>query len=109
MEVKYHDAFPWRLENGDTVCHFECREHLQKYLDRYKLKAKKCNITHKDGEPFEPRKKHKKDVESSTRKNNNRSTGSVRKRRTRMDSIGDTTRNAKGEKCLRKSKTSKRS
>ena len=49
-----YETFPWRLEvNKDyhnvkgialTVCHFECEEHLQKYLDRYKLKKRLSGI-----------------------------------------------------------------
>ena len=98
MDKKHYDTFPWRLEHGTTVCHFQCKEHLQKYLDRYKLKTRQCNIIHKDGEPFESRKKHKKDLESSTRKNNNRSTSTVRRRKPSVDSTGNTTRSTKSKK-----------
>ena len=97
-EIKYHDAFPWRLVNGDTICHFECKEHLQKYLDRYRLKPRNCSITHKDGEPFESSKKHKKDLESSPRKKHNGSSGTVRKRKSSMDSTRNTSRNTKRKK-----------
>ena len=103
--VEYHDAFPWRLEHGDTVCGFQCKEHLQKYLDRYRLKPRNVHISHKDGESFESRKKHKTDVQSSTRKSNHRGTSSVRKRKSSMDSIRNTVSDAKGTKCLKKSKT----
>lgn len=95
---KHQEGFPWRLENGTTVCHFQCKEHLQKYLDRYKLKARQCNISNKDGEPFESRKKHKKDVESSTRKSSNRGASSGKRRTTRMDSTGNTTRTPRKRK-----------
>ena len=98
MDELHKNGFPWRLENGKTVCHFQCKEHLQKYLERYKLKARQCNISNKDGEPFESRKKHKRDVESSTGKSSNRGASSVRKRKPRMDSTGDTTRNARKKK-----------
>ena len=57
-DFPYH-TFPWRLEvNKDhhnvkgialTVCHFECEEHLQKYLDRYKLKPKDYKVSNRDG------------------------------------------------------------
>lgn len=96
--VEYHDAFPWRLEHGDTVCGFQCKEHLQKYLDRYKLKPKDVHISHKDGEPFEPSKKHKTNVQSSTRKSSNRGTSTVRKRKSSMDSTGNSSRNSKSKK-----------
>ena len=96
--VEYHDAFPWRLEHGSTVCGFQCKEHLQKYLDRYKLKPRNVHISHKDGEPFESRKKHKTDVQSSTRKSNHRGTSTVRKRKSSMDSTGNSSRNSKSKK-----------
>ena len=93
MDKEYQNGFPWRLENGNTICHFQCKEHLQKYLDRYKLKAKQCNIKNKDGESFEPRKKHKKNIQSKSRKSSNRSTSTVRKRKPHMDSTGNITGN----------------
>jgi len=97
-DIKYHDAFPWRLVNGDTICHFECREHLQKYLDRYKLKPRNCSITHKDGKPFESREKHKRNVESPTSKKNNGSSSAVHKRKSSVDSTRNTSGNSKRKK-----------
>jgi len=54
-----YKSFPWRLEvNKDhhnirgialTVCHFECEEHLQKYIDRYKLKPKDYQVSNRYG------------------------------------------------------------
>ena len=54
-----YETFPWRLEvNKDchnvkgvalTVCHFECEEHLQKYLDRCKLKPRDYKVLNRDG------------------------------------------------------------
>ena len=43
-----------------------------------KTSTEPCLI--KDGEPFESRKKYKRDVESSTRKNNNRSASSGKRK-----------------------------
>ena len=110
-------TFPWRLEvNKDchnvkgialTVCHFECEEHLQKYLDRYKLKPKDYQVSNRDGKSLKPSKKHKRNVSERSRKSDNRSTSSVRKRNSSMDSTGNTSRNSKGAKCLKKSKTNK--
>jgi hypothetical protein len=67
-----YETFPWRLEvNKDhhnvkgialTVCHFECEEHLQKYLDRYKLKPKDYEVTNRDGKSLKSSKKHKTNV-----------------------------------------------
>ena len=110
-----YQTFPWRLEvNKDhhnvkgialTVCHFECEEHLQKYLDRYKLKPKDYKVSNRDGKSLKSSKKHKTNVPKRSGNGDNRSTGSVRKRKSSMDSVGNSTSNAKGAKCLRKSKT----
>ena len=110
-------TFPWRLEvNKDchnvkgialTVCHFECEEHLQKYLDRYKLKPKDYKVSNRDGKSLKSSQKHKRNVSERSGNGDHRSTSSVRKRKPSMDSIGDTISNAKGTKCLKKSKTKK--
>ena len=101
-------TFPWRLEvNKDchnvkgialTVCHFECEEHLQKYLDRYKLKPKDYKVSNRDGKSLKSSKKHKKDVSKRSGTGDNRSTGSVRKRRSSVDSVRNTAGNAKRKK-----------
>ena len=108
-------TFPWRLEvNKDhhnvkgialTVGYFECEEHLQKYLDRYKLKPKDYQVSNRDGKSLKSSKKHKTNVPKRSGNGDNRSTGSVRKRKSSMDSVRNTTSNAKGTKCLKKSKT----
>ena len=108
-------TFPWRLEvNKDchnvkgialTVCHFECEEHLQKYLDRYKLKPKDYQVSNRDGKSLKSSKKHKTNVSKRSGNGDHRSAGSIRKRKSSMDSIRDTVSNAKGTKCLKKSKT----
>ena len=110
----YH-TFPWRLEvNKDhhnvkgialTVCHFECEEHLQKYLDRYKLKPKDYQVSNRDGKSLKSSKKHKKNLSKRSGGSNNGSSGTVRKRKSSMDSVRNTISNAKGTKCLKKSKT----
>ena len=100
--------FPWRLEvNKDchnvkgialTVCHFECEEHLQKYLDRYKLKPKDYQVLNRDGKSLKSSKKHKTKLQSSTGKSGDRSTSTVRKRKSSMDSVRNTASNAKRKK-----------
>ena len=107
-----YETFPWRLEvNKDchnikgialTVCHFECEEHLQKYLDRYKLKSKDYKVLNRDGKSLKSSQKHKKNVQSSSRKNSDRSTSAVRKRKPRVDSTGDTASNARSKRCVKK-------
>ena len=98
MDLKHKEGFPWRLENGDVICHFVCKEHLQKYLDRYKLNIKKCNIENKDGESFEPSKKHKKSLQPKFRKSNNRSTSTVCKGKSNVDSPRNSSSNSKRKK-----------
>ena len=112
-----YETFPWRLEvNKDyhnvkgialTVCHFECEEHLQKYLDRYKLKPKDYQVLNRDGKSLKSSKKHKTNVSKRSGNGDHRSAGSIRKRKSSMDSIRDTVSNAKGTKCLKKSRTKK--
>ena len=112
-----YETFPWRLEvNKDyhnvkgialTVCHFECEEHLQKYLDRYKLKPKDYQVSNRDGKSLKSSKKHKTNVSKRSGNGDHRSAGSIRKRKSSMDSIRDTVGNAKGTKCLKKSRTKK--
>ena len=106
------EKFPWRLEvNKDyhnikgialTVCHFECEEHLQKYIDRYKLKAKDYKVSNRDGKSLKSSQKHKRSVESGTRKKSNGSSSAVRKRTSVVDSTGNSSGNTKGAKCLKK-------
>lgn len=103
-----HQTFPWRLEvNKDhhnvkgialTVCHFECEEHLQKYIDRYKLKSRDYKVSNRDGKSLKSSKKHKTNVSKRSGNGDNRSTGSVRKRKSSVDSAGNTARNAKRKK-----------
>ena len=110
-----YETFPWRLEvNKDyhnikgialTVCHFECEEHLQKYLDRYKLRSKDYNVSNRDGKSLKSSKKHKTNVPKRSGSGDNRSTGTISRRKSSVDSVGNPTGNAKGTKCLRKSKT----
>ena len=103
-----YETFPWRLEvNKDchnvkgialTVCHFQCEEHLQKYLDRYRLKPKDYKVSNRDGKSLKSSQKHKRNVQSSTRKSSDRSTSAVRRRKPSVDSTRNTVGNAKRKK-----------
>ena len=103
-----YETFPWRLEvNKDchnvkgialTVCHFECEEHLQKYLDRYKLKPRDYEVSNRDGKSLKSSKKHKKDLQSLSRKSDNGSASPVRRRKSRVDSTRNTTSNTRSKK-----------
>ena len=103
-----HKTFPWRLEvNKDchnvkgialTVCHFECEEHLQKYLDRYKLRPRDYKVSNRDGKSLKSSKKHKANVQQTTRKSSDRSSSTVRKRKSSVDSTRNSTSNSKRKK-----------
>ena len=93
-----YQTFPWRLEFDKTVCHFECEEHLQKYLDRYKLKPKHYKVSNRDGKSLKSSQKHKTKLQSSTGKGGNGSTSTVRKRKSSVDSVRNTSSNAKRKK-----------
>ena len=100
-----YQSFPWRLDLSTTVCHFECEEHLQKYLDRYKLKPKDYKVSNRDGKSLKSSKKHKTNVSKRSGASNNGGSGTVRKRKSSVDSTRNTVSDAKGTKCLKKSKT----
>ena len=101
-------TFPWRLEvNKDhhnvkgialTVCHFECEEHLQKYLDRYKLKPKDYQVSNRDGKSLKSSKKHKENLQQTTRKSSNGSSSAIRRRKSSVDSTRNSTSNSKRKK-----------
>ena len=107
MDFPY-ETFPWRLEvNKDhhnvkgialTVCHFECEEHLQKYLDRYKLKSKDYQVSNRDGKSLKSSKKHKTNVSKRSGSGDNRSASTVRKRKSSMDSTRNPSSNSKKSK-----------
>ena len=65
-ELFPYEKFGYRLEFGEkknaTICWFECYEHLQKYLERYKLDKRTIKIDYRDGEPVKSDQKHKDNV-----------------------------------------------
>ena len=73
-ELPFHLVFPLTLEHDDgkdtKVCYFQCKEHLDKYVKRYKIKNPKVTKT-------VPRKKAKEEptpepVEQKKKKTNGR-------------------------------------
>ena len=103
FNIKFpYESFPIRLEFGEkkstTVCHFECEEHLQKYLERYKLDKRTIRIDYRDGEPTEPSKKCKRSVEQKSGTKSKGSSGSSKGRTTRVDSTRNTTRTTRTKK-----------
>lgn len=97
-----HENHPYRLEFGEkkniTVCWFSCEEHLQKYLNRYKLDKRTIKIDYRDGEPVKAGKKHKRSVEQKPKSKSNGSAGTSKKRTSRLDPPSNTSSTTKRKK-----------
>ena len=82
-------SFPIRLEFGskkeNTVCFFQCEEHLQTYLKRYKLDKKTLKINYRDGEPTKSSKTNKAKVRQTTGKNSDGSGGGSKRSTKNVD------------------------
>ena len=101
-ELFPYENHPYRLEFGEkknpTVCFFSCEEHLQKYLERYRLDSKTTKIDYRDGKPIESSKKHKRSVEQKSKPKSDGGASPVRKRKPSVDSNRNTTRSTKSKK-----------
>ena len=101
-ELFPYETFPIRLEFGEkkntTICHFQCDEHLQKYLERYKLDKRTTKIDYRDGQPTKPSEKRKRSVEQKSEPKSKGSSGTVRKRKSSVDSTRNTTSTTKRKK-----------
>ena len=100
-ELFPYEKFAFRLEFGEkknsTICWFECQEHLDKYLERYKLDKRTIKIDCRD-EPAVVSKKHKRSVEQKPKPKSDGGTSAVRKRKPSVDSTRNTTRSTKSKK-----------
>ena len=87
-----YENHPYRLEFGEkkdkTVCFFSCNEHLQKYLNRYKLDKRTIKIVYRDGEPTKPSKANKNSVESRTGTTSSRSSSGSKRSTKKLDTPG---------------------
>ena len=96
-----YENHPYRLEFGEgknaTICWFECEEHLQKHLTRYKIDTKVAKIDYRDEKPIKPSKKHKRSVEPKSKAKSDGSSSAVRKRKSNVDSTRNTPRNKKSK------------
>jgi len=101
-ELFPYETFPIRLEFGEkkntTVSYFQCEEHLQKYLERYKLDKRTIKLDYRDGEPTKSSEKRKRSVEQKPKPKSKGSSGAGKKRTTRVDSTRNTTRTTKRKK-----------
>lgn len=97
-----YEKFGYRLEFGEkknsTVCWFECQEHLDKYLERYKLDKRTIKIDYRDGQPTDTSKKRKRSVEQKPKPKSKGSSGTSKGRTTCLDSAGNTSRTTKRKK-----------
>ena len=97
-----HENHPYRLEFGEkknvTVCWFSCPEHLDKYLERYKLDSKTTKIDYRDGKPADSSKKCKGSVEQKPKPKGKGSSGTSKGRKPSVDSTRNTARPTKRKK-----------
>ena len=100
-ELFPHPNHPYRLEFGEkknlTICWFECEQHLKKYIERHKLKAKEITIHYRDEKPPKPSKTNKKSLQQTTEKDNHRSGGGHRRSTKDLDTSGPTHRTRKSK------------
>jgi len=94
--------FPFRLEykeeKTNKICWFECQEHLDKYVERYKLKKKDITVENRDAKPVRSRKTDKGSVEQKPKSKGKGSPGAIRKRKSSMDTTGNTSSNTRKKK-----------
>lgn len=101
-ELFPYEKFGFRLEFGEgknaTTCWFECQEHLDKYLERYKLDTRTIKVDYRDGKPIVPSKEHKRSVGQKPKSKGDAGASTVRKRKSSVDSTRNTTRTPKSKK-----------
>jgi len=48
QDSSFHVVFPLTLTLPDVICYFQCQEHLDKYVKRYKITKPKVTKTKKN-------------------------------------------------------------
>ena len=93
-----YETFGFRLEHKDDgkVCWFSCQEHLDKYIDRHKLKPKEVKLDYKNGKPVKHSKKQQKDLPKRPAKVNSRSSSRTGRGKG-LDSTGPIRRSGKSK------------
>ena len=99
-ELFPYESFGVRIEipKENRIAWFKDDYDLQKYLIRSKLDKKTIKIDYRDEQPTVRSKKHKRDVEQKSEPKGDRSSGAVRKRKSSVDSVGNTARTSKSKK-----------
>lgn len=95
-----YSTMPFRLEHDDSqkgtvTCFFQCQEHLDKYIERYKINRKKCVILNANDESFKSSSTDKNPVRQRTRKTDTGSPSPTRGRPKKLDSTGTVGKTAK--------------
>ena len=100
VELFPYESFGVRLEHitEKRICWFKDDYELQKYLERYKLDKRTIKIDYRDEKPVRRRKTDKGSMEQKPKPKSKGSSGSVSKRRTRVDSSVNTSSNSKRKK-----------
>ena len=100
-ELFQHQNHPYRLEFGEkkniTVCYFSCQEHLDKYLERYKLDKRTIKIDYRDGKPTESGEKQQNNVQKRPRKTSNGSSSGSKRSTKKLDSTGTVSSTSKSK------------
>jgi hypothetical protein len=98
-ELFPYENHPYRLEFGDkknlTICWFECEEHLNKYIVRYKLDKKIIKIDYKNAKPIKSSKKNKDNLQQGTTKTSDRSSSRSKGGSKKLDTSGTSSRTRK--------------
>jgi len=101
-ELFPYEKFGYRLEIGEgknaTICWFECPEHLDKYVERYKLDSKTTKIDYRDGKPPDTSEKRKRGVEQKPKPKSKGSSSTSKGRKPSVDPVRNTTRTTKRKK-----------
>lgn len=100
-ELFPYETMSVRLEFGEkkdkTICYFQCNEHLEKYLTRYKLDKRKIKIDYRDGEPVKSGKTDKKKLQQGTGKSSGGSTSRSRGSTKNVDATRNSNRSHKSK------------
>jgi hypothetical protein len=101
-ELFPYENHPYRLEFGEkknpTICFFSCEQHLDKYLERYKLDKRTLKIDYRDGKPADASKERKRSVEQKPKPKSKGSSGTSKGRKPRVDSVKHTPSTTKRKK-----------
>ena len=97
MQEKVNELFPYssfgiRLEFGEkknlSICYFECEYHLQKYIERTKLKSKDIKVLYRDEKPTRTNKTKQKSLQQGTTESSDGGTSRPRRNTKDLDAGG---------------------